>query len=1181
VPDDQDAVIKELLTADGTPDRRKLRDLLGVKGNEPTRSWSVVLTVPDPLHTRRSLLLDEQIETVERSLQAAGWDFANQWLPWGDQFNAGEGDIEKRRKQRRLLREQAELPGVLLFRSQREPDDLFSVFVVPETATAGINGPAFFAAMHMASALTTAPQIGLLASTFSGSLPSLGRLVKGWNGRLGPDHLPLAPNVYSGSVSNSHYAEDFRDSLRVDQKQRPEFYGGTANTDDYLDVACDVMQWYDIDPQKEAVILHEDESGLSSGVNRYLAEKQQDLAKQQCVLPSYVFPRDISHLRNAYQETETPVVRDPYGPQSPNLNFSIRDPNSGEDSIPAFSNVQTPLTQDAVLSSIVGELNRRNTRVVIISAANVLDTLFLMRVIRQQSPNTRIMIESPNALMIAAAAREGAAGTILLSTYPMFADGEEWLDGESARDRLRFGDSNLQGLYNVSQLLLLDLGALIKPDSSPDLRAYRVFKTSKGGRHYPGLWVLMLNRFGFAPLRLEERKWMFRDKSNWLRPYNDATLPELPSGIDKPVRGWQITVLLVNAGIVAWCFMFVWCNVAPEKRRPLWLAVLTPTSERLQALVGVCLSMTLLNLILLSPALRPLGSFLWPGDGWVRLLHWFALFGLAAPTVTLGFLTWLLVQRRSARRERPAEVEWHEQRFALGWGDALFLSVTLGVFATVLYAWLASCYGLFSNRVANTRIEQFFFRYRAMDPYSGSSPSPPLLLLSVILLCIAVLHFERYTLAGRGRPLLKFVAEEEEEPAEIAAAKTEGDLGGRAGERARIFHGNLGRAQHQIEEQVRAPASLPFRTACGRAALGICLVALCWVVLGRYHWQAFELGGFNVGLAAGMSLVLFCLAMECFDLFALWKRLQKMLRLLEYLPLEPALERVTREWPRRPIWAFRKAVAHERVARQMLYALHGRRMTLETETAKQADPSAKPGASSGWPSGIETTPEQAKKDVTDFVEVTEAGNRQHSMAPLKDILHGRRMPGADARLKEQQAFERKSAKIADCILRRDLRPSWRHLGTDEIFGRGHSGDESPEERYDRFCADFLALHCSRYVAYCMEHIQRIASCISVSFLLLLVFFNSYSPQSPQMVARFLAVLFLAIGYVIVRVFAEMERNPFLSRMSRTKPGELNRGFWVQLLTLGGLPLLGVLAHLFPAISQFLFRWIAPGVQAMQ
>jgi hypothetical protein len=82
-----------------------------------------------------------------------------------------------------------------------------------------------------------------------------------------------------------------------------------------------------------------------------------------------------------------------------------------------------------------------------------------------------------------------------------------------------------------------------------------------------------------------------------------------------------------------------------------------------------------------------------------------------------------------------------------------------------------------------------------------------------------------------------------------------------------------------------------------------------------------------------------------------------------------------------------------------------------------------------------------------------------------------------------------------------------------------------------------------------------------------------------MVARFVMGLFLTVSFVMFRGFARMERNPTLSRITRTTPGELNRDFWLQLIALGGLPLLGVLAHLFPPVSQFFFQWVAPSVAA--
>jgi len=129
------------------------------------------------------------------------------------------------------------------------------------------------------------------------------------------------------------------------------------------------------------------------------------------------------------------------------------------------------------------------------------------------------------------------------------------------------------------------------------------------------------------------------------------------------------------------------------------------------------------------------------------------------------------------------------------------------------------------------------------------------------------------------------------------------------------------------------------------------------------------------------------------------------------------------------------------------------------------------------------------------------------------------------------------------------------------------------------CEDFVALQFCRYISHAVAHVKRQATALSLSFLLLALLFNSYSPEASQLIARFLAGLFLIIGVVVWRVYSQMERDPVLSAMAQTTPGQLSAEFWLQVIALGGLPLLGVIGHLFPSFSQFLFQWIAPSIQA--
>jgi hypothetical protein len=77
------------------------------------------------------------------------------------------------------------------------------------------------------------------------------------------------------------------------------------------------------------------------------------------------------------------------------------------------------------------------------------------------------------------------------------------------------------------------------------------------------------------------------------------------------------------------------------------------------------------------------------------------------------------------------------------------------------------------------------------------------------------------------------------------------------------------------------------------------------------------------------------------------------------------------------------------------------------------------------------------------------------------------------------------------------------------------------------------------------------------------------------------VLFLVIGFLVFRVLAGMERDKVLSLICRTKPGELNLEFWMKVIAFGGIPLLGVISHLFPEVSSFLFHWVSPGLNSME
>jgi hypothetical protein len=108
----------------------------------------VLATLPDPDKTEMRLEFDRYVTALEDAAALRGYNFTGYWFPWRPRDNSPsprrEDEVEAQ-----LLRE--EQPGVLLFRNN-DGDRVF-LFVVGETSTSGINR------MQMAQALAYRQQL--------------------------------------------------------------------------------------------------------------------------------------------------------------------------------------------------------------------------------------------------------------------------------------------------------------------------------------------------------------------------------------------------------------------------------------------------------------------------------------------------------------------------------------------------------------------------------------------------------------------------------------------------------------------------------------------------------------------------------------------------------------------------------------------------------------------------------------------------------------------------------------------------------------------------------------------------------------------------------------------------------------------------------------------------------------
>ena len=75
------------------------------------------------------------------------------------------------------------------------------------------------------------------------------------------------------------------------------------------------------------------------------------------------------------------------------------------------------------------------------------------------------------------------------------------------------------------------------------------------------------------------------------------------------------------------------------------------------------------------------------------------------------------------------------------------------------------------------------------------------------------------------------------------------------------------------------------------------------------------------------------------------------------------------------------------------------------------------------------------------------------------------------------------------------------------------------------------------------------------------------------------MLFLGSG--VIWVFAQMQRNPILSRITDTKANELGWDFYLRIASYGAVPVLAWLTYQFPDVGSIISKFLQPGVPVLK
>ncbi len=1205
----------------------------------------VIALLPDPVHTHLSVLFDQFAVAIQEGAQDEKYDFDSSWLPWDDNESpyalfADEkaSNLEKEERETQpgiiLFRKALDCPakageskngceedlgappkkgeGAL---SRRYSEGLV-VFVVGEEATHGIHRDQFRNAVDWIAALhpttdTKIRRIAILGPTFSGSLPSVAQVLsepeitRRLDLSVPRDGQGLA--IYSGSVSGNTSAQAFQKTF----DSRVRFQSFVQDDDEILRRFCNYIthEQTEFDPSKIAIISEDETAYGKSGVRQSASigtgeepekgENDKD-RKNECAeraLKLY-YPRDISALRGAYQTKslfDVGTSPQPADAQRRNLPSDLADPaGKVHDSIRSYGGNQTPLTQEATLLEIVAALRELHARYILLRSSNALDQLFLTNFLRRSYADGRIVIFGADLMFIRERGSTGLSGTMTLSTYPLFPLERDWTEHQSlpAADRV-FSSDTTEGTYVAFRLLLNDSHLNVRkqetercqvfekakdkgkdeyaifvppvscgkdppiPDYSPPFwtlaeHCGEMESANKGERcPYPGpatwLSVIGVNRFWpMASLTRDPSASESEPLGLWVNPKTsdlEGARAQDPGGRPKMPLGMKVFLLvLVGFSLFhAWC-----CWSGSYTAKPAFRAQFASTGDWRHPLL-VFAGSTIVAFLAIVVGWG-CGVFYQPAPGLVY--PWLARYSMTFVCLTTcgavlaqGYTTWRLSKDipKSADLRRASTtglIIWNGLELAL-------LLVAMQVFYQVFVISLEGAL------IPENRVLAY---WRAMHLTSGVSPVVPIISILAGLYLSFWFTLHGLALFGPDRPCLPL------------RAQLELKFGENVGNFLRMFSQEDSAAM--IED-----AAIPVNwkmVAIGSGLFVLFLLVPWKIAVGvpvRSLGAEIYALAFLVGLDACCTLAI----VEAWRLYEAWEELRQLLAFLDRLPLRRTLA-VLHGFSWGSVWKMSGNVLEVRykvISRQMECMNHTN-AALRELLKNPSDPGDIAGALSSLTAlaGMHNAGVNFAQWYSTNYKISRAGD-----------------------LTSFCEFQKSVAIASGILLTKLLVPAWRKEKGSLItmLPKDAKEEATPnppappqsEKVYIRNAEEFVCLNYLGFIQNVLGRLRTMAMTILVLFLASAVAMSAYPFDPRQALSGILITLFLIVGTVIVKVYADMHRDATLSHVTNTKPGELGTEFWFKIIGFGFAPLIGLLARLFPGITDFLFSWVQPGISSLK
>ena len=1172
----------------------------------------------------------------------SGWIYTNQWLPWDPvPYQASQDPVERTNFHTFDANREC-APGFLLFRRNRFQrgavgDKFLIVFLVGESPTSGIlrqdqfiNAIRGWRAIERKDNEEPGKTLRILGPSFSASLPTLDTLLQAQLCKT-PSADPDAPcfdhaQVVSGSVAASR-------NLILHSGNFPGLAAANFISMNESSEAIQEMlvNYFDAEQHltpTEIAFVSEDETPFGNLLSSMLhpskaASANPTTARERPLL--FHYPREISQLRNAYERNS--IFNRQSGQQTTaaqtqqDLTLSLEDRHEEEDSVPSFSSSQNPVSEESVLSDMMQAMDRQRIRVAVINGTDVLDVIFVARYLSRNLPNLRVVLLNSDLLFERSPDVAYFRGMLLANTYPLLPDNIQWTGrflhmpgnrpghpspfGTFLPDRI-FSSYQSTGVYNAVRLLEMtplepsssanapnsppadnsadEANHSLRPHSRHSLWLAEYSDPFRGG-HHPPLWLNAVGRGGFWPVALLDR---YLQEKGTQRSHpepcevNPDEAPDQPEPAHtslvnicagtasapgegsipprmfddwrwSPLKvGWTFgrpeATQLLAARLSAICllalfilFGLILCVFAKVDRWPQYVFDIPGTNGERRAWI------VLLIILSYSWIARLLILDL-PGGRFFRdPLNCGLLF---LELVLMLFAYWLI---RTGLRNNYR------------WAWACFL-IALVILGQILFHWIKP----------DDFAASLFYLYRSQHLFSGVCPVLPFIFLFIAVICLVSRHIQsllafsplhKPRIPSHGGPnspaLLNFITSQNVKdmllacysPWRMLFSKLEPLLPSKLREYWEKRHGTARTRRLAKKQALQSAENLPALPAI-LLLLTLVLLFLSAYLLFPRGFETFETRSYSIVLSVFAFGIVLVMLHEIAWVVLMWICLHKgLLRPLERSTLRACFSRVSGfSWQR--LW-----------------------FSIDQSPAVRYKPLSRAHESLRHMAHDPYCPQELKRWISytrrkygQFVATTDSGN------PVDRIRRARGF----------YQFQWTLCRCATEVIRTILSDPTRHK---EPFATSLDVSSSEIEKVltDSAKADSLEANAEEFVGliyiYAIQHvlldIRSHILAFTFSYFFLLMALSAYPVAPHHSIMVMLVGLLMAFVIMVVIVFAQMHRDSILSRTTSTEPGKLDIGFYEKLISVLGVPLIGLLASQFPEISNFLFSWLEPSLQTLK